>query len=97
MNLLTDFGTIAKFLRHPLVLVGFVLMLVFSIHDKLLEKGIIPTLSAEQGGVVVQLMLKYGFQLGMACAVLAFIWQIYQTYADTSLKKKTTLKKTPRK
>ena len=57
--LLSNFGKIAKYLKHPLILMGFVLMLVFSVHDKLLEKGIIPTLSADQGSVIVQLMLGW--------------------------------------
>ena len=83
-----NFDKIAQYLKHPLVLMGFVLMLIFGVHDKLLEKGIIPTLSADQGSVVVQLMLGYGFWLGVLVVILGFVWQFYKTYIDADLKKK---------
>jgi tetratricopeptide (TPR) repeat protein len=78
-QLLFNFGKIAKFLKHPLVLLGFVIMLVFSVYDKTLEKGIIPTLSTDQGRVIVHLMLGYGFQLGVFVVILGFTWQFYKT------------------
>jgi hypothetical protein len=79
-TLLISFGKIAQFLKHPLVLVGFVIMLIFGVHDKLIDKGIIPQLSTDQGSVIVQLMLKYGFWLGVLIAVLGFGLQLYKTY-----------------
>lgn len=78
-QLLFNFGKIAKFLKHPLVLLGLVIMLVFSVYDKTLEKGIIPTLSTDQGRVIVHLMLGYGFQLGVFVVILGFAWQFYKT------------------
>ena len=67
------------FLKHPLVLMGFVIMLIFSVHEKILEKGIIPPLTAEQGNIIVQLILAYGFQLGVLIVILGFAWQFYKT------------------
>ena len=58
---------------------GFVIMLVFSVHDKILEKGIIPTLSPGEGSVILQLILAYGFQLGLLVVILGFAWQFYKT------------------
>ena len=94
-SLLSNFGKIAKYLKHPLVLMGFVIMLVFSVYNKILEKGIIPTLSSDQGSTILQLMLGYGFQLGVLVVILGFAWQFYKTRTDSDVKKKPTLNKAP--
>jgi len=49
----SSFDSIAPFLSHPLVLIGFVVALFFGIHGKLLKTGIIPPLSARAGSRVV--------------------------------------------
>ncbi len=38
------FESIAKYLTHPLVLVGFVLMLIFLIHREIVRSGILPAI-----------------------------------------------------
>ena len=78
----------AKHLKHPFVLIGFVIMLIFGVYDKLIEKGIIQPLPPDQINIVVQLILAYGFWLGMLVVVLAFVWQVYKTHTDTKIKKK---------
>ncbi len=80
MDTLTDFGKIAEFLKHPLVLVGFALMLVFSIHKLVIKSGIVPTLTPTQGGRVVILLLRYGFWLGALIMLLGFGLQFYHAY-----------------
>ena len=45
---ISNFGKIAQYLKHPFVLTGFILILVFGVHDKLLEKGIVPTLLPDE-------------------------------------------------
>jgi tetratricopeptide (TPR) repeat protein len=80
------FEHIAPYLTQPLVLVGFVLMLVFSIHNKLLKAGIIPKLDKQQGGRIVELLLHYGFWLGVLIMVLGFSWKFYETYANKEVK-----------
>ena len=88
-SLFSNFSKLAQFLKHPLVLMGFVIMLIFSVHDKIIEKGIIPTLSQDQGNIVVQLILAYGFWLGMLVVVLGFAWQFYKIYAQKKIETST--------
>jgi len=78
---ISAFEHIAPFLTQPLVLVGFVLMLVFSIHKQLLKAGIIPKLDKQQGGRIVELLLRYGFLLGLVMMLLGFGWKVYQCSA----------------
>jgi hypothetical protein len=66
------FKEIAPYLTHPLVLVGFVLLLFFGLHRTLLKAGIIPPLSQRSGSTVVQLLLRYGFILALVVIVLGF-------------------------
>jgi tetratricopeptide (TPR) repeat protein len=84
-NLITTFVEIAPFLIHPLVLVGFVIMMLFGIHRQLLKTGIIPPLDQQQGTGIVKLLLSYGFWLGLLITVLGFGLQFYQTYSETEI------------
>ena len=86
MDELNTFATIAPFLTHPLVLIGFVVMMFFGIHRQLIKAGIIPKLNREQGSGIVRLILTYGFWLGLLIAVLGFGLQFYQTYSETQVK-----------
>ena len=72
MDELTSFAKVAPFLKHPLVLVGFVLLLFFAIHRALIKSGIIPPLSKQAGGKVVQMLLRYGFVIALLIIVLGF-------------------------
>jgi hypothetical protein len=56
-----EFDTIAPFLTHPLVLAGYALFLLFSIHAALIKSGIIRPLAQREGGIIVRLLLAYGF------------------------------------
>jgi hypothetical protein len=69
-SLLAAFGKIAPYLKHPLVLVGFVLLLFFDIHRQLIESGILKPLTEETSGVVVLTILEYGFWIALAVIVL---------------------------
>ena len=71
-SLLTDFAKIAPYLKHPLVVVGLVLLLFFGIHGELIESGIIPPLDQQAGNAVVQAILAYGFWIALAVIVLGF-------------------------
>lgn len=90
-GLIAGFDKIAKFLKHPLVLIGFVLMLIFSTYNKLIDKGIIPTLTTQDGSIIVQLILSYGFWLGVLIMLLGFGLQFYRVYSDKEVKKKNPL------
>ena len=72
------FRNIAPYLTHPLVLIGFVLMLFFGIHGQLIDSGIIPPLDQEAGGGVVQAILRYGFWIALAVVVLGFALQFFK-------------------
>ncbi len=70
---MTGFDKIAMYLTHPLVLVGFVLMLMFGVHKALIKSGIIPPLTQDQGSKVVQMFLQYGFVIGLLIMLIGFI------------------------
>jgi hypothetical protein len=81
---LQAFGKIAPYLKHPLVLVGFLLLLFFGIHSRLIESGIIPPLTPEAGSGVVYVFLKYGFIIALAVIVLGFALAFFQTHHHKS-------------
>jgi type II secretory pathway component PulF len=84
----TEFAKIAQYLTHPLVLVGFALMLVFGIHKQLLKVGILPKLDQKESGKIVQLLLKYGFWLGVIVLVLSLGLQFFQDWLAISSSEK---------
>jgi tetratricopeptide (TPR) repeat protein len=81
MNL-AGFEKIAKYLAIPLVLIGFVLMLVFGIHSELIKSGLLPQVSQQDAGMIIKLMLRYGFQLGMSVTVLGFALAAWNKFMD---------------
>ncbi|MCW5213357.1 hypothetical protein VU04_10660, partial [Desulfobulbus sp. TB] len=88
MNM-TGFEKIAPYLTHPLVLLGFGLMLVFKFHGLLLKSGVLPQVSKKDGGDVVKQMLRYGFWLGLALVFTMFLLQfsgiglsVWNSYMD---------------
>lgn len=76
------FEKIAKYLAVPLVLVGFVLMLVFGIHDKLIASGLLTQVSAGDTSEIIKLMLRYGFQLGLCVTVFGFALAAWNKFMD---------------
>jgi H+/gluconate symporter-like permease len=75
---LRAFKEIAVYLRHPLVLIGFALLLVFSVHHSLIDAGIIPPLDQQAGSAVVQAILRYGFWIAIVVIVLGFSLQFFK-------------------
>jgi hypothetical protein len=67
---MNSFEKMAPYLKHPLVLVGLVLLLFFGIHGKLIDSGIIPPLGQQGGNAVVQAILAYGFWIALAVIML---------------------------
>ncbi len=86
---ITAFEHISTSLTHPLVLVGFALMMIFKTHDKLLKVGVIPKLNQRQGSFIVKLILSYGFWLGVLLILLGFGLQYYQAFADKQIRTAT--------
>lgn len=79
---MTGFKEIAPYLMHPLVLVGFVLLLVFGVHRALLTAQVIPPLTTHTGGKVVQSFLRYGFAIALVVIILGFALAFYQTQGE---------------
>src|SRR5580698_2714412 len=79
-----EFRTIAPFLTHPLVVVGYVLLLFFGLLRALLKEKIIPPLTPQTGGRVVQVLLKYGFVIALVTILLGFLIEGYRMYLRTS-------------
>jgi len=86
-TLLHAFKQIAPYLTHPLVLIGFVLLLVFGIHGQLIDSGIIPPLPEQEAGGVVHALLRYGFWIALAILVLGFLLALQrQRKADVGVR-----------
>lgn len=64
------FEKIAPYLKHPLVLVGFVLFLFFGVHRQLIESRIIQPLDPKASSAVVLAILEYGFWIALAVIML---------------------------
>lgn len=79
MESLAGFKDIAPYLTQPLVLVGFVLLIVFGVHRALLKAHVISPLPPRASGTVVQSFLKYGFVIALVAIVLGFALAFYQT------------------
>jgi tetratricopeptide (TPR) repeat protein len=75
------FPKIAPYLTHPLVLIGFVLLLAFSIHRTLIKSGIILPLSQRSGIAAIQLLLRYGFWLALVVIVLGVGLRFFEVQA----------------
>ena len=85
MEYLSEFGQFAPHLANPLVLVGFVLLLVFGVHRTLLKAGILRPVSEQQSSHVVKLILKYGFYIAILTLVCGFLYAALQTYLTAAV------------
>jgi hypothetical protein len=77
------FAAVAPYLRHPLTLIGFGLFLVFGTFNRIIGAGILPTLNAEGGLQVVQLLLSYGFVLALVVTAMGLGLEYYKVHAAT--------------
>lgn len=82
MNSPFEFEKIAEFLKHPLVLIGFALMMAYAIHKQIIKAKILPKLDQKQGGLIAELLLRYGFQLCLLIMILGFSLQFYRVYSE---------------
>ncbi len=81
-----DFGKIARHLTHPLVLIGFVLMLVYGIHETLISSGLLSQVDSGESGEIIKLFLHYGFLLALVLIPLGFAHAFWKSWIE---KKKT--------
>lgn len=85
-----DFAKYAPYLKHPLVLIGFVIFLVIGTHRVLIRSGIIPKLSARSGSMVVRSILRYGFVMALAVIACGFGLEYFRVYRDMEGNKELT-------
>lgn len=76
MQGMTGFSQVAQYLTHPLVLIGFVLMLVFGTYKQLIKSGLLAQISQTQSSKIIKLMIQYGFCLGVLIVLLGFTLQL---------------------
>jgi hypothetical protein len=72
MGMITSFEKIAPFLKDPLVLIGFFLLVAFSFCRYVVKKGVIPPLPRTLGYRILRLILLYGFIIGLLLVVLGY-------------------------
>ena len=83
MSQVSGFEKIAPFLNHPLVLIGFVVLIFFGLFRALLKAKIIPSLPKTTGGEVVKIFLKYGFIIAVLIILLGFAIEGYKLYLSS--------------
>jgi len=67
-----DFSKIAPYLHEPLVLIGFIVFLGFSLSRYLVKKKVISELPPKLGFVILKQILAYGFIIGLLSIALGF-------------------------
>jgi hypothetical protein len=72
------FDKIAPTLTHPLVLIGFCIMLFFGVLRVMTSAGILPALSKGVAGDVIRIIIKYGFALAVLIIVLGFSLEFFK-------------------
>ena len=74
MDIPDTFKDIAPFLQHPLVLVGFVILLFFGILTALLKAQILPPLPQKTAGDIIKRVINFGFVIALLIIFLGF-WE----------------------
>ena len=82
-----SFSEIAPYLTHPLVVVGYALLLFFSVHRVLIKSGVVKPLTQRDSGQVVFVILKYGFWVAVLVLILGFGLQIVGIVGPKSVAK----------
>jgi len=74
------FSAIAPYLQHPLVLVGFVLLIVVGLFRAFLRSEKVATASQGASGRLLLALARYGFVLALAVILLGFALVFYRDY-----------------
>ncbi len=80
---IAGFAKVAQYLTHPLVLVGFVLMLAYGIHWQLMKSGLLSKVDKKDSGIIIRLFLRYGFWLALILLLAGFALPVWNKYMDT--------------
>ncbi|MBM9511257.1 hypothetical protein [Desulfogranum marinum] len=79
---IVNFIQIAKHLTPPLILVGLAVYLGFSVHHKMLEKGVLSKPNAKDSGHLKYKILQYGFWLIVILAILGVGLAVFQIWME---------------
>jgi hypothetical protein len=83
MEMIKSFVDVAPQLTQPLVLMGFVFLLIFGIHKTLIKSGLLPVMRPTTGGIIVLRLLKYSFWLAVLVIVLGYGLKAYDIFQNT--------------
>ena len=72
MKELSAFEKVMPYLAHPLVLIGFVLLLFFAIARTVIRSRVLTPITGAKSYRVLQSILLYGFVLSIAVVILGF-------------------------
>jgi hypothetical protein len=78
MEELTGFEKIAPFLKHPLVLAGFVVFLFVMLLQSLIKSGIIPPLTKKSGADITKEIFSYVKLISILVIVLGFSLEFFK-------------------
>jgi hypothetical protein len=67
-----SFEKVGPYLKDPLILIGFFLLLAFGLFRLVIKKGLIPKLQQKHGYEVVKLILWFAFIIGVLLILLGF-------------------------
>jgi tetratricopeptide (TPR) repeat protein len=78
------FDNWVPYLTHPLVVVGFVLLLAFRVYQGFLTRNIIPQLDRKTGGQIARLLLRDVFWIAIPVIIFGFGYALFQTHRQSS-------------
>ncbi|MBX2989738.1 MAG: hypothetical protein KF749_01070 [Bacteroidetes bacterium] len=96
MEFLQSFKDVAPFLQHPLVLIGFVVLLFFGILTALLKTGILPQISKKAAAELAKRVINFGFIIALLIIALGF-WQYYREPDSPTAKNGKSATEEPKK
>lgn len=76
------FEKIAPHLTSPLVLVGFVLLLAYTVYWQLMRSGVLKQVPQKERGLIVRLFLRYSFRLALTLLVTGLCLTEWNKYTD---------------
>ena len=79
---ITGFAKVAPYLTHPLVLVGFVLMLAYAMHWQLMKSGLLRQVNQKDSGLIIRLFLRYGFWLALVLLLAGVGLSAWNSYME---------------
>ena len=82
MNELELFSKIVAYLIHPLVLVGFVVLLFFGVLKLLIIYQIIPQVYKTDAPTIVKILMKYGFIIALITIIVGFGFKAFEIYMN---------------